>query len=560
MIILLLVPFIALGALLWFLNGSHTAQPTTLGQVTASANIAPAGPSQADLFIAWCKEDWMLKIGALLLLIGFGWFVSYAFTQGWVSPMGQVLIGVIAGSLLMVLGLWRSHVSRTQGSIFLVLGAAIAQVSIFAATASFGFIHEAVALPLIFIYNAFVALYAVKEKSATLAMLSVLAAAFAPMFTLVDISEAPFILPYIAALSVSAVWLDWKFNRALFTLVSILFSYVYASEFQVTFFNKSPHESYAFMFALALALFFSIVTIVRLIRTDVVGRQLGAHITIAFISLMWSLNWITNSAGKLDYVYALLFAAIYACMAAVAHMHGARKAFFAASSLALVMLTAAIIYKFEGTVLTVALTLEALLVTITSYYTLKKIDITERISAIMIVPVLAVLPSLDSSSWNTGVMHSDFLALLAVTVSLFGIGELLLRVRYGMFMARAKFMWAVHMLVGSLFAYALVWLVAHALWRPDLATMASLAVYTVVGIVCYFYGHNKHVRELTLYGAILVGVVIGRLLLVDVWEMVVVGRIITFMVIGALLVATAFISKKKNPPTSTSAVPPTPAV
>jgi hypothetical protein len=39
--------------------------------------------------------------------------------------------------------------------------------------------------------------------------------------------------------------------------------------------------------------------------------------------------------------------------------------------------------------------------------------------------------------------------------------------------------------------------------------------------------------------------VVARLLLVDVWSMELSGRVITFFVIGALLMSTAFLTKRK---------------
>jgi hypothetical protein len=47
-------------------------------------------------------------------------------------------------------------------------------------------------------------------------------------------------------------------------------------------------------------------------------------------------------------------------------------------------------------------------------------------------------------------------------------------------------------------------------------------------------------------GGILLGGVVGRLLLVDIWQMALAGKIITFFVIGTLLISTAFIGKGKK--------------
>jgi hypothetical protein len=46
------------------------------------------GASAGNRFFEWIKEDWLMKLGALLLLIGFGWLASYAFLHNWIGPHG----------------------------------------------------------------------------------------------------------------------------------------------------------------------------------------------------------------------------------------------------------------------------------------------------------------------------------------------------------------------------------------------------------------------------------------------------------------------------------------
>ena len=76
--------------------------------------------------------------------------------------------------------------------------------------------------------------------------------------------------------------------------------------------------------------------------------------------------------------------------------------------------------------------------------------------------------------------------------------------------------------------------------------MISLAIYTVIGIICYLCGLARGMNILRLYGGTLIGFVVIRLLLVDVWIMDIAGRTATFFLIGALLISTAFLGHKKQ--------------
>ena len=82
----------------------------------------------------------------------------------------------------------------------------------------------------------------------------------------------------------------------------------------------------------------------------------------------------------------------------------------------------------------------------------------------------------------------------------------------------------------------------------DNAVMVALFVYTVVGLIAHFFGRTHGIKALGVYGGVVLGFVIVRLFLVDVWNMVLAWRIVTFFVIGVLLMSTAFFGKKKQLP------------
>jgi uncharacterized membrane protein len=75
-----------------------------------------------------------------------------------------------------------------------------------------------------------------------------------------------------------------------------------------------------------------------------------------------------------------------------------------------------------------------------------------------------------------------------------------------------------------------------------------MILYTITGIAVYIYGKNTMTRGAVVYGAGLIGFVVARLLLIDIWDMNLFGRVITFVGVGILLMATAFIGRgdKKN--------------
>jgi uncharacterized membrane protein len=65
----------------------------------------------------------------------------------------------------------------------------------------------------------------------------------------------------------------------------------------------------------------------------------------------------------------------------------------------------------------------------------------------------------------------------------------------------------------------------------------------VIGLSFFIVGKSTDNRFWQICGGVVLGGVVLRLLLIDVWQMDLVGRIITFFVVGTLLLSTAFIKK-----------------
>ena len=80
----------------------------------------------------------------------------------------------------------------------------------------------------------------------------------------------------------------------------------------------------------------------------------------------------------------------------------------------------------------------------------------------------------------------------------------------------------------------------------NVAVAISLVIYTLIGLACYFYGLNNEQKAVKIYGGMMVGFVVARLLFVSIWEMSIAGKFTTFFIIGTLLISTAFISKRKK--------------
>ena len=71
-------------------------------------------------------------------------------------------------------------------------------------------------------------------------------------------------------------------------------------------------------------------------------------------------------------------------------------------------------------------------------------------------------------------------------------------------------------------------------------------MYTIVGLALYSYGRMNNVSHYKQAGIVLLGLVVLRLGLIDVWGMELLWRIVTFMGIGGLFIVTALLEGKRK--------------
>ncbi|HPN89692.1 MAG TPA: DUF2339 domain-containing protein, partial [Candidatus Paceibacterota bacterium] len=187
------------------------------------------GPTMSQKFIGWLKEDWLLKLGALLLLIGFGWLTTYAFLNDWIGPMGRIALGVIAGSIFILLGYWRIKKYLAQGGIFLVLGSTTILLTIFAARTVYGFFTPLSALIVMFLSTAFVALASVKYNSRALSLLSLTLAGIAPLLTKSPATDHVGLFAYLFVVILGAIWIVALTGQRELTVASLIIVSAYSA-------------------------------------------------------------------------------------------------------------------------------------------------------------------------------------------------------------------------------------------------------------------------------------------------------------------------------------------
>jgi len=506
-----------------------------------------SGPNAFEKFTLWVKEDWLLKLGALLLLIGFGWLTTYAFLNNWIGPMGRIALGIIAGSLIIVLGWWRIKNYINQGGVFLVLGSTVILLTIFAAREIYHFFSPFSALSVMFLSTAFVALASVKYNSRSLALSSLILAGIAPLLTNSPVTDYTGLFLYLLIVTLGTVWIVVLTGRRELSLAALILISFYSFP-QLINGHPTIYTEILLPFAYAFSAVFFLTNTVGILKLK--NKNLIPDLITAAGNGLFLLTWIMVAApddwkSLIITSWMLVFVVGAYLLFKITQRH---IPFYVYAGIGIVMLGAATSAELHGATLTIAFTIECAIVSIITYLILNDIKKSLQMNLLFIIPILLSLESMGSPSWRMeGFLNKDFFVLSTLSLSLLILGLFFYTKIKNIEDNLIKKLNTSTIILGTIYVYILIWLSLEAsIKNNDLAVLISLIIYTIIGLIVYFRGFLNDKKIFQKYGGVMLGFVILRLLLIDIWRMELSGRIITFFLIGALLVSTAFLSKYKK--------------
>lgn len=500
--------------------------------------------SLASSFFEWLQKDFLMKVGALLLLMGFGWFVSYAFMHDWIGEAGRIMLGLLAGAGVLVLGAWRIKTYEHQGAIFTVLGSTIVLLTVSAARTLYDMFDPYSALGLMFLSILFVTVVSLRYRRNSLALAGLILAAFAPYLTNAPAMSMTDNFVYLLIVVLGTLWVVYITGWRNLTLTALIIVWTMTTPY-VAIGDQMIALMWAFIFT---AIFFvgNIVSLVRQRGGITSATNLYTAIGTALFLVMWVFTVAPEESQSLLFVMWMLVFSVGAYL--VFRCTNALAPFYVYGATSIGLLAAATAAELDGAVLTIAFTIEiAALVLVAIKLGLKDKAIA-WLCSLFLVPVLLSIGSIASPVWNTSVLHEDFFNLFILILVLFTVGLLMYeKNKLDQVQNQERHLGTGGVLItfGALYSLVLISLILNALLSDDVATMCTLFIYTVLGITLYYKGKIEDAHALRISGGMLLGYVTIHLLFIDIWEMALMGRIITFFSIGMLLLSTAFMARKQ---------------
>ena len=297
--------------------------------------------------------------GLLLVLLAAAFFLDQAFKNGWIGPLERIILGLVVGSLLIVVAVRRigaAYLFLAEGLIG--LGAGILYLSLWAAVAKFPELH--VSRPAVFAamiaVTAVLSVLASTRRSERLALMGMFGGFITPVLLASGPPDRVVLAAYLLILTGAMLWVSVRSSFRMVELLTFLAVVLYAPSFAV---NPIQHW-YDVQAAVVATLFFAAFAIAFTLGTLHDGAASNARIVLLAIDAgLYALVLELVFAPK-QTTLGIVLLALAAVLLAAARVPGlARRVQVAYGYLGLAAATLAIPALFEATSLLDVFAVEA---------------------------------------------------------------------------------------------------------------------------------------------------------------------------------------------------------
>jgi uncharacterized membrane protein len=244
-------------------------RPAPLPPPPPRAGIGASVKSQADLE-SRIGSHWLNRIGIAALLVGVSYFLKFAFDNNWIGPAGQISIGLVAGIAIVI---WSERFRAKNYKAFSyslkAVGIGTLYLSLWAAFHVYSLIPSSVAFAMMLAVTAATSVMALSQDAQILAAFALVGAFSTPVLLSTGENREVALFTYVAILDIATLVLvafrPWR--RLL--VMSYVGTLIFYLGWYWTFYNGGPLE-----LTLAYAsLFFAIFAIAPLITLQPDGEH-----------------------------------------------------------------------------------------------------------------------------------------------------------------------------------------------------------------------------------------------------------------------------------------------
>lgn len=535
------------------------------------APLAPMTPSEAAPADAWhsihgtkkaspldleslIAGRWFNRIGIVALLIAVSYFLKFAFDNNWIGQSGRVAIGVLLGALMLPWSQWllgKGYTYFSEG--IAALGEATLFLSVWAGCQYYTLYSRDVGFVAMIAITAVMAAVAIGRDSQRIAVLSLLGGLLTPVLASSGKDQQVVLFTYLLLLCGGALVIaskkDWKSLAPIAFVGTQIYFWGWYSEF---FHSTSPLER-TVLFATLFYLLYSALPIAKALRGVAAGELDVAMILLnsfAYSVALFILMWPTNK-----WPLTLLFLALAAGHVAIARLlpvaagGGLALARLLFAGLALTFLTLAIPIRLEGNWITLSFSLEGAILVWTGFRAGSNFL---RQAGYLLLGISALRLLFLPPAGGQFLFNARFGAYV-VMIACFGLA--LWAARTYKTHVEGQEQIEIGIFAVAINVYALIALSVE-FWdyfgRTSTGVDGALAQHLSLSILwtayasgLLFWGVQNKSALLRWQSLVLFGLVVGKVFLYDLSFLERAYRILSFFVLGAVLLGVSFLYQRK---------------
>lgn len=551
-------------------EGEQPAMPSQTAAASAPAMPVAAAPSarkpRKPRSAAWRDIDfesliggrWLNRIGILTLLIAAAFFLRYAFENEWIGPTGRVLIGLVSGLALAGYGEWLARRKmRYFAEGMSALGAGIVYLSGYAAWDFYSLVPQPAAFAFLALVTAAIIGLSVRRDSQRLAALALAGGYLTPALLSTGTDAQVVLFSYLALLSASLLALALLRGFRVLAPAALIATAVYFIAWYVEFYEGERLLSTALFGTLFYVIYFALplarVRQARRLRPTELGvlvLALGFFVLLLQQLFYEEHRWLlTGAVLALAGVHVAVSRALGRWSPGEGRRTRQLQSLFAV--LAALLATIALPIRLEGDWITLAWTAEAVALAIAGT---RLPAIWMRVFSVALFGVVLLMtPAAFGGQRDLLFVNLRFLTLAGVATGLVA-AAVYVRTRLKTRVRMEAPVWAVALVIANVVALVAVstesWDLVQGL---DVDLDLDLAAQVVLSAVWLLWaagliaaGIRRNAPGLRWQGLALLLVVVGKTFLIDLSFLDQGYRILSFLIVGALLVAVSFLYQRSR--------------
>jgi uncharacterized membrane protein len=544
------------------------AREPVAAPVPQFATVEPAGARAEQSLESRIGSQWFNRIGILAVLIAAAWFLKLAIDNHWIGPAGRVLIGLVAGAGLVA---W-SERFRTRGYAAFsyslkAIGSGVLYLSLWAAFSLYHLVDSGVAFAAMIAVTAFNGFLAWVQDAELLALYAIVGGFSTPLLLSTGVNHEVVLFTYLLLLDLAVLVLVALKPWSRLLCAAFAGTVFFFAEWWFVYYSPDQFGTTAFFLAVFFLIFAWAPRLVRLRVDDGAGRAAWDNLALVVVPLVnaglgfLGYYLMLEDAGSAAAPWvAVAFAAFYLLLLRLPAHRAIRGSAAATTALhltiAVVFLTIAIPLKTHGRWMTIGWLAEGAAL----------VWLARRIASTLLMVLallclgmgLAALVTVNPSASLTPVLNERFgTYLFAIAVCGFVTWLAMRETERESTISWKAIAAGAGLAVNALILLAVGWEI-HAYWwylqwRGDWTLMHDYRMYAQFTYSAFFMlfgaallalGFWRRVAFLRWQALVLLAVAIGKVFTVDVSALSQGYRILSFLGLGALLLAVSFAYQK----------------